>query len=91
MVWSVCCVKRSQLGGKYFADDEEVEMEVWTWLRHEWKDLYATGFGALVKRWDMCINVGGGYEEIKAFPRFKYHMFSVSYPFVTYLLPLPHT
>jgi hypothetical protein len=27
------------------------------------KDFYAAGFDALVKRWDMCINVGGGYVE----------------------------
>ncbi|PNF37865.1 hypothetical protein B7P43_G07423, partial [Cryptotermes secundus] len=25
---------------------------------------YCTGFDALVKRWDKCINVGGGYIEI---------------------------
>jgi hypothetical protein len=27
------------------------------------KILYAAGFGALVKRWDKCINVGGGNIE----------------------------
>jgi hypothetical protein len=37
------------------------------------EDLYAIGFDTLVKRWGMCINVGGGYEEIKVYPRFKYH------------------
>jgi hypothetical protein len=26
-------------------------------------NFYAAGFDALVKRWDMCINVGGGYVE----------------------------
>jgi hypothetical protein len=25
--------------------------------------LYAAGFDALVKRWNKCINVGGGYVE----------------------------
>jgi hypothetical protein len=25
--------------------------------------LYAAGFDTLVKRWDKCINVGGGYVE----------------------------
>jgi hypothetical protein len=27
------------------------------------KNFYAAGFEALVKRWDKCINVGGGYVE----------------------------
>jgi hypothetical protein len=27
------------------------------------KDFYAVGFGALVKRWDKCINVVGGFVE----------------------------
>jgi hypothetical protein len=47
--------------------------------------LYSTGFDALVKRWDKCINVG---REINVFPRFEYHTFYVVYPFVTYLLTL---
>jgi hypothetical protein len=54
------------------------------------KDFYAAGFGALVKRWYKCINVGGGCREINVFfPRFEYYMFYVLYPFVTYLLTLP--
>jgi hypothetical protein len=47
----------SKLGGKRFIDDEEVETEVQKWLRQQPKDF----FDALVKRWDTCINVGGGY------------------------------
>jgi hypothetical protein len=27
------------------------------------EDFYAADFDALVKRWDKCINVGGGYVE----------------------------
>jgi hypothetical protein len=27
------------------------------------KDLYAAGFDILAKRWDKCLNVGGGYGE----------------------------
>jgi hypothetical protein len=54
---------KSHLGGKRFADDEEVETEVWKWLRQQSKDFYAAGFDALVKRWDKCINVGGGDVE----------------------------
>jgi hypothetical protein len=53
------CEKR----GKRFADDEEVEMEVRKWLRQQSSDFYAAGFDALVKRWDKCINVSGGYVE----------------------------
>jgi hypothetical protein len=28
-------------------------------------DFYAAGFNALVKRWDKCVSVGGGYVEEK--------------------------
>jgi hypothetical protein len=43
--------------GKRIADDEDVETEVRMCLRQQSKDLYAAGFDALVKRWDMCISV----------------------------------
>jgi hypothetical protein len=49
--------------GRCFADDEEVETEVRKWLRQQSKGFYAVGFDALVKRWDKCITVGGGYVE----------------------------
>jgi hypothetical protein len=49
--------------GKHFADDEEVETEVRKWLRQQSKDFYAVACDALVKRWDKCINVDGGYVE----------------------------
>jgi histone-lysine N-methyltransferase SETMAR len=39
---------RNHLGGKCFADDEEVEMEVQKWLRQQAKDLYAVGFNTLI-------------------------------------------
>jgi hypothetical protein len=58
MVGSVC-----RVDDKRFADDEGVETEVRKWLRQQPKDFCAAGFGALVKRWDKCINVGGGYVE----------------------------
>jgi hypothetical protein len=57
-------------------------------LRQKKRSLYAAGFDALVKRWDKCINVGGGYVE-KHFAGSNYHMFYVLYPFVTCLLTLP--
>jgi hypothetical protein len=89
-VGSFCHVKRIRLGGKRFADDEEVETEVRKWLRQQSKDFNAAGFDALVMRWDKCINVGGGcVEKIMFFPGYEYHMFYVLYPFVTSLLTLP--
>jgi hypothetical protein len=54
---------RFHLGGKRFADNEEVQTEVWKWLRQESKDFCVVNFDALVKRCDNCINVGGGYVE----------------------------
>jgi hypothetical protein len=54
---------KNHLGGRRFADDEEVETEVQKWLRQHSKDFYAAGFDAMVKRWDKCISVGGGYVE----------------------------
>jgi histone-lysine N-methyltransferase SETMAR len=54
---------KDHLGGKRFADDEEVETEIRKWLRQQSKDFYAAGFEALVKRWDKCMNVGGGYVQ----------------------------
>jgi hypothetical protein len=32
-------------------------------LEQQSKDFYAAGFDVLAKRWDQCINVGGGYVE----------------------------
>jgi hypothetical protein len=59
-------------------------------LRQQPKDFYAAGFETLLKQWDKCINVGGGYvEKLLFFPWFEYNMFYVLYPFVTYLLTLP--
>jgi hypothetical protein len=62
-VRSICGAKRFQLGGKCFAEDEEVETEVRMWLRQQSKDFYSADFNALVKRLDKCINVSGGYAE----------------------------
>jgi hypothetical protein len=50
-------------GGKSFADDEEAETEVREWLRQQSKDFNAADFDAIVKRWDKCIEAGGGYVE----------------------------
>jgi hypothetical protein len=62
-VGSVCRVRRFSLGGKRFADDEEVKTEVRKCLRQQSYDFYATRFDALLKRWDKCISAGGGYVE----------------------------
>jgi hypothetical protein len=37
--------------------------QVRKWLRQQSKYFYTAGFDALVKRWDKCIDVGGGYVE----------------------------
>jgi hypothetical protein len=36
-------------------------------LRRKPKDYCAAGFDALVKRWDKCNSVGGGYVEKQMF------------------------
>jgi hypothetical protein len=54
---------KKHFGGKRFADDDEVETEVRKWLRQQSNDFYVACFDALVKRWDKCINVGGGHFE----------------------------
>jgi histone-lysine N-methyltransferase SETMAR len=54
---------KSHLGGRRPADEEEVETEVRKWRRQQSKDFFAASFDAMVKRWDKCINVGGGYVE----------------------------
>jgi hypothetical protein len=53
--------RNSGLGGKHFTD--EVETELRKWLKQQSNDFCATGFEALVKRWDKRISVGGGYVE----------------------------
>jgi histone-lysine N-methyltransferase SETMAR len=54
---------KKPFGGKHFTDDEKVETEVWTFLRQQSKDFYAVGFDTLVKQWNKCISVGGGYVK----------------------------
>jgi hypothetical protein len=60
---SVFRVNRFNFGGKYFAHDEEVETEVRKWLTQQSENFYSSGFDAIVKQWDKCIEVGGGYVE----------------------------
>jgi hypothetical protein len=47
----------------HFAFDEEVETEVAEVAETTVKNFYVQCFDALVKQWDKCINVGGGYVE----------------------------
>jgi hypothetical protein len=53
-------VQKFSEGRSKVGDDE---MEVRKCLGQQLEDFYAAGFDALVKRWDKCINVGGGYVE----------------------------
>jgi hypothetical protein len=65
---------------------KRLKWRLWKWLRQQSKDLYAVGFYALVKQWDKCINVGGGYvKKYMFFPGLNI-TFYILYPFVTYLL-----
>jgi hypothetical protein len=89
-VGSVCRVKWFTTGsrnghivGKRFGDDQEVETEV----QYSQKYFYAAGLHALVKRWNKCINVGGGY--VKKYMFFRVRISHVLYPFMTYLLIIP--
>jgi hypothetical protein len=60
---SVCRVEAFGLGGKFLADNEEVETEVRLWLRQQSKYFYVAGVDALVKRCDKCISDSGGYAR----------------------------
>jgi hypothetical protein len=59
-VFVLFCVEIFFQGCSKVSDDET---EVRKWLRQPSKDFYAAGFYALVKQWDKCISVGGGYIE----------------------------
>ncbi|GBM33910.1 hypothetical protein AVEN_74648-1 [Araneus ventricosus] len=54
---------KQHLGGKHFADDDDVQLEVLLWMRQQPKRFYVAGIGAPIKRWDKCINIGGDYVE----------------------------
>jgi hypothetical protein len=83
MLRSACRIKQLHVVSKCFAHDEEVETEVQKWPRQQSKDIYAVGFDAMGQVyqcwWRIC-------WEINVFPRFEYHTFYISYPFVTCLL-----
>jgi hypothetical protein len=53
-------VKKFSQGRSKVTDDDT---EVRKWQRQQSKDFYAVGFDTLVKRWDKCVNIAGGYIE----------------------------
>jgi hypothetical protein len=63
-VRTVCRVKRFTTGWrnslKVVRKSQVMPDRERKWLRQQSKDFCAAGFDALVKRWDKCINVGGG-------------------------------
>jgi hypothetical protein len=65
LVYDGKCLSREAVPSwwQIFTVNEEVKMEVRKWLSQQSKNFYAAGLDALVKRWDKCINVGGGYVE----------------------------
>jgi hypothetical protein len=67
-----------QKSGRRVADDEEVETTVRKLLRQHSKDFHAAGFDELVKRWNKCIDVGGGYVEKYMFSPLKVRISHVS-------------
>jgi hypothetical protein len=79
MLGRVCRVNRFRTGSiNSLKDVQKSQMmpdQVPKWLRQQSKYFYAAGFDALVKRWDKCINVGGGY----VISRFEYHILYI-YP-----------
>jgi hypothetical protein len=64
---NICRVKRFTTGSRNSLKDvrksQMMPTKLGKWLRQQSKHFYASGFDALVKRWDKCINVGGGYVE----------------------------
>jgi hypothetical protein len=64
---SVCLVKRFTTGSSNSLEDvrkpQMMPDQARKWLRQQSKEFYAAGFDALVKRWDKCISVRGGYVE----------------------------
>jgi hypothetical protein len=66
-VGNVCRVKRFTGGSRNSLKDagksQMMPDQFWKWPRQQSKDFYAAGFDELVKRWDKCISVGGGYVE----------------------------
>jgi hypothetical protein len=64
----VLCVSYGQKEVEKRFGDEEIETEARKWLRQQPKDFSAAGLDALVKRWDKCVSVGGGYVEKCFFP-----------------------
>jgi hypothetical protein len=53
-------VEKFSQGRLKVADDG---CQVRKWLRQQPKHFDAAGFHALIKRWDRCSNVGGGYVK----------------------------
>jgi hypothetical protein len=62
-VGSVYCVKRFTTGPRNYLKEVQQSQMIQKWLRRQPKDLHSVGFDALVKQWDKCISVGGGYFE----------------------------
>ncbi|GBN03924.1 hypothetical protein AVEN_137995-1 [Araneus ventricosus] len=54
---------KQHLIGKHFADGDDIQHKVLKWMRQQPREFYAAGIGALIKRWDNYINIGGDYLE----------------------------
>jgi hypothetical protein len=58
---NVWCVKRFATEPRHVSNASPMTKR--KWLRQESEDFYASGFDALAKGWDKCINVSGGYVK----------------------------
>jgi hypothetical protein len=67
IVGSVCHIKRFTTGSRNSLEGVQKSQmmpdQVQKWLSQQSKYFYAADSDALVKQWDKCINVGGGYVE----------------------------
>jgi hypothetical protein len=64
-VFVACCMKRFTTGSRNSLKDVQKSQmmpnQAWKWLRQQSKVFFIGGFDTLVKWWDECISVGGGY------------------------------
>jgi hypothetical protein len=64
---SVCRVKRFTTGSinslKDALKSQFMPDQVGKWVRQQSKYFYDASFETLVKRWNKCLNIGGGYVE----------------------------
>jgi len=56
-------LKKKNLAGKKFDDDDEVQEEVMTWFRGQAADFYDSGIHKMVSRFTKCLDNASDYIE----------------------------